>query len=74
MKEISSEALYEDPFFINEIAISNKDAEGNYTVTMRQQKRGQQLHESKMKFTQNGMNALVGSWMMQTGNIPDDWK
>lgn len=71
MKEIASEALYEDPFFINEIALSNKDNNGKYTITVRQQKRDGELHESTMKFTQNGMNALIGGWMAQTGNLPE---
>lgn len=74
MKSIESEALFEKPFLVNSIIISDKDENGNYTITTRQQKRGRKLHEQSMKFTQSGMNALLGMWMAQTGNVPDAWK
>lgn len=74
MGSIENEALFEKPYIVSSVAISNKDDDGNYTITVKQQKRGQKLHEHKMKFTQNGINALLGMWMAQTGNVPDDWK
>lgn len=65
MKMIS-EGKLEAKQHAGEVQIEKVD--GEYLVTMRTQYGQNKLHEHTVKFNQNGINALLGSWMAVTGN------
>ncbi len=69
MKEIEHEALPETGIIKNAVAFSDKQSDGTYIITFRYQTRRQkQPNEYELRFTQNGINALLGSLIVQSGN------
>lgn len=65
-----SEGKYEPGEPIGEIQIEKVNYAGSdeYLIKMRTQKGKNKVHEHTVKFTQNGINALLGTWMAVTGN------
>jgi len=50
------------------------DSDGEYTITAKQAKHGQPDKQISMRFTHNGLAALVGCWRAALGEIEEETK
>lgn len=70
--KFENESLPQQGYVVSNLLLSGPDEEGHFTVTAKQEKRGEPDRLITMQYSHNGLAALVGCWRAALGEADDD--